>query len=217
MLHFSVPSDFVRRMLLALHLCLLVYYTSLHNNRDGVQLDPTRIASYIVAGIGFLGAGTIFLSRDTNKVKGLTTAATIWLVAAIGMACGAGLVVVSVAATVLGLIVLVVLRLVERLLLPRQFVTTQHLQIEASSVGGQFIGQVCDTLMRNGIQIRTLDIRTEKESETLQIACTIPDAATLEQVIEQLRALPGARTVQASLHRLDMGSTASRGEQHEES
>ena len=51
-----------------------------------VQIDPTRIASYIVAGVGFLGAGTIFLSQDKNKVKGLTTAATVWLVAAIGMA-----------------------------------------------------------------------------------------------------------------------------------
>src|SRR5438270_9599437 len=56
-----------------------------------VQLDPTRIASYIVAGIGFLGAGSIFFSREEEKVKGLTTAATVWLVAAVGMACGAGM------------------------------------------------------------------------------------------------------------------------------
>src|SRR5947208_16508245 len=94
-----------------------------------VQIDPTRIASYVVAGIGFLGAGSIFLSRDTNTVKGLTTAATVWLVAAIGMACGAGLLAVAVVATVLGLIVLIVLRLVEHLLLPHQHSTKQRLQI----------------------------------------------------------------------------------------
>src|SRR5256885_17220878 len=82
-----------------------------------VQIDPTRIASYIVAGIGFLGAGTIFLSRETNKVRGLTTAATVWLVAAIGMACGAGLLVVAVASTALGVICLDVLPLMERGLL----------------------------------------------------------------------------------------------------
>ncbi|WP_338120623.1 MgtC/SapB family protein [Trueperella pyogenes] len=53
-------------------------------------VDPSRIAAQIVSGIGFLGAGLIFVNNDT--VKGLTTAATIWVSAAIGMACGAGLV-----------------------------------------------------------------------------------------------------------------------------
>src|SRR3989475_10744651 len=48
-------------------------------NLPHMQLDPSRIASYVVAGIGFLGAGTIFLRRDKEKVKGLTTAATIWI------------------------------------------------------------------------------------------------------------------------------------------
>ena len=55
-------------------------------------LDPTRVASYIVAGIGFLGGGTIFLSQQNEKVKGLTTAATIWVVAAVGIACGIGMI-----------------------------------------------------------------------------------------------------------------------------
>src|SRR2546430_4346157 len=72
-----------------------------------VQLDPTRIASYVVAGIGFLGAGSIFLQPQTNRLKGLTTAATIWLLAAIGMACGAGLIVVAVASKLLGMVVFV--------------------------------------------------------------------------------------------------------------
>jgi putative Mg2+ transporter-C (MgtC) family protein len=54
-----------------------------------IILDPSRVAAQIVSGIGFIGAGLIFL--DQNRVKGLTTAATIWLVTGIGMACGAGL------------------------------------------------------------------------------------------------------------------------------
>ncbi len=69
-----------------------------------VTLDPTRIASYIVAGIGFLGAGTIFLSRESERVKGLTTAASIWVIAAIGIACGAGML---LEATVTAAIVLI--------------------------------------------------------------------------------------------------------------
>ncbi len=62
-------------------------------------IDPSRIAAQIVSGIGFLGAGVIFMRRDV--VRGLTTAATIWLTAAVGMACGAGLVVLAASLTVL--------------------------------------------------------------------------------------------------------------------
>ena len=54
-----------------------------------VVLDPSRVAAQIVTGIGFIGAGLIFVQGD--RVKGLTTAATVWLVTAVGMACGAGL------------------------------------------------------------------------------------------------------------------------------
>jgi putative Mg2+ transporter-C (MgtC) family protein len=54
-----------------------------------VVLDPSRVAAQIVSGIGFIGGGLIFVQRDI--VRGLTTAAIIWLTAAVGMACGAGL------------------------------------------------------------------------------------------------------------------------------
>src|ERR1700735_1307361 len=54
-----------------------------------VVLDPSRVAAQIVSGIGFIGGGLIFVQRDV--VRGLTTAAIIWLTAAVGMACGAGL------------------------------------------------------------------------------------------------------------------------------
>ena len=74
-----------------------------------VQIDPTRIASYIVAGIGFLGGGTIFVQKDPQKVKGLTTAAAIWVVAAIGVACGIGMFWEAIIVTVLVLIVLSIL------------------------------------------------------------------------------------------------------------
>lgn len=54
-------------------------------------LDPSRIAAQVVSGIGFLGAGTIFISRNSNIINGLTTAAGIWVTGAIGMAYGSGL------------------------------------------------------------------------------------------------------------------------------
>ena len=62
-----------------------------------VQLDPSRVAAQIVTGIGFIGAGVIFV--EGTRVKGLTTAATVWLVTAVGMACGAGLLLLAVAVT----------------------------------------------------------------------------------------------------------------------
>ena len=71
----------------------------------GIGADPARIAAGVVAGVGFLGAGAI-IRRDEGLVAGLTTAATIWAVAAIGLAAGAGLYLVSAVTTVLILIVL---------------------------------------------------------------------------------------------------------------
>lgn len=77
----------------------------------GSTVDPTRIAAQIVTGIGFIGAGTILQHR--GNVRGLTTAASLWSVAAIGMAAGAGLLAIAVVGTVLILVVLSLLDRVE--------------------------------------------------------------------------------------------------------
>jgi putative Mg2+ transporter-C (MgtC) family protein len=73
--------------------------------------DPTRIAAQVVSGVGFLGAGAIL--RSGISVHGLTTAAAIWVVAAIGMAAGFGLFIVSTVCTLLVVVFLVVLKRVE--------------------------------------------------------------------------------------------------------
>ncbi|WP_409345521.1 MgtC/SapB family protein [Paenibacillus sp. MBLB4367] len=67
--------------------------------KDGIALDPSRIAAQVVSGVSFLGAGMIFLQRQT--IKGLTTAAGIWTTAGMGLAIGAGLYWVGVAVTLL--------------------------------------------------------------------------------------------------------------------
>lgn len=76
----------------------------------GVGLDPSRIAAQVVSGIGFIGAGTIIIHRQL--VRGLTTAASLWATAGIGLAAGAGMFIVAGAATVLTLFGLEVLTLV---------------------------------------------------------------------------------------------------------
>src|SRR5471032_546540 len=79
--------------------------------RDHVVLDPSRIAAQVVSGIGFLGAGSILLRGEI--VRGLTTAASLWSVAAIGLAVG-GMYTASVAATVIILIILAGIKPLER-------------------------------------------------------------------------------------------------------
>ncbi|MCL2210903.1 MAG: MgtC/SapB family protein [Treponema sp.] len=78
--------------------------------------DPGRIAAQVVSGIGFLGAGAII--RLGNSIRGLTTAASLWLTAAIGLAIGAGLYIAAVTAVVLAIITLVLLNHLERKLFP---------------------------------------------------------------------------------------------------
>lgn len=78
--------------------------------REGIGLDPSRIAAQVVSGIGFIGAGTIILNKQI--VRGLTTAAGIWATAGIGLAIGAGMYGLGVSATILTLIGLEVLSLV---------------------------------------------------------------------------------------------------------
>jgi putative Mg2+ transporter-C (MgtC) family protein len=78
----------------------------------GQPSDPARIAAQVVTGIGFLGAGSIM--QDRGRISGLTTAATIWVVAAIGIVSGAGFPILAFIATLLVLLTLVVLGAVEK-------------------------------------------------------------------------------------------------------
>ncbi len=93
----------------ALIMLTSLYVFDIHKGQ--VSLDPVRMAAGVVTGIGFLGAGTIIRSAD--GVKGLTTAASLWVVAGIGLAVGVGFNRIAIYTTVLVLIVLHFLRYVE--------------------------------------------------------------------------------------------------------
>jgi putative Mg2+ transporter-C (MgtC) family protein len=103
-------------ILVSLGSCLIML-TSLYVfdiYKDKVPLDPGRIAAGVITGIGFLGAGTIL--REREGVKGLTTAASLWVVAGIGLAVGVGFYNAAVYTTSLTLVVLFLLRYIELLL-----------------------------------------------------------------------------------------------------
>jgi putative Mg2+ transporter-C (MgtC) family protein len=87
-------------------------------NEQHVILDPSRVAAQVASGIGFIGAGTIIFRREI--VKGLTTAASIWAVAAVGLAVGGGMFLAAISATLLALALLVLAKPVKQRLFPKR-------------------------------------------------------------------------------------------------
>ena len=109
-----------------------------------VRLDPSRIAAQIVTGVGFLGAGVIF--RQGFTIRGLTTAASLWLVAAIGMASGAGYWAGAVLATVVGVVSLRPLEWVKARAIPQRAATQLLVELKEDTTAGN----VLDALERSG-------------------------------------------------------------------
>ena len=93
-------------------LSIYAFPTAVNNTNPQAFGDPARIAAQVLTGIGFIGGGTVL--RHGSSVHGLTTAATLWVAAAIGMACGSGMLDVATITTVFSVIVLVLIRLFER-------------------------------------------------------------------------------------------------------
>jgi putative Mg2+ transporter-C (MgtC) family protein len=101
----------------------------------GDLVDPTRIAAQIVTGIGFIGAGTILQHR--GHIRGLTTAASLWAVAAIGTAAGAGLFVIAGVGTILILVVLSLLDWVEEYTKRRLGLGPSHYRLPGDEDAGE--------------------------------------------------------------------------------
>jgi putative Mg2+ transporter-C (MgtC) family protein len=154
----------------------------------GIQFDPTRIAAQIVTGIGFLGAGAII--RQGIDVRGLTTAASLWAAAAIGMAAGAGYYFGAAATTVVVVTVLYLLREVRNALLARFRTDFGVLTVDYSQQG-RGISEVTETLERHGLEIRSLGAELEggRSSYTLQLR--IPPRRSVQEALEEVSALPG--------------------------
>lgn len=129
-------------------------FTILSSALAGVPADSARIAAQIIPGIGFIGAGSILQAR--GSVHGLTTAATIFVVASIGMAAGGGLMLVAISATVLLLLALIVLGSVEwRWESRRQSLTYE---LEGADVG-QLLKMTNDMLTAESLSMRTLQVQ----------------------------------------------------------
>ena len=154
------------------------FHKFLINNKTIVRADPTRIAAQIVTGIGFLGAGAII--RDGLSVRGLTTAATLWLVAGVGMACGAGYYWPAVAATVLTIVALGPLRIVAHRTVERMKPEEKRLTVELAE--GQPIGEFLATLD----DVQLFELQDELDRRVVQLEL----GEVNEEVVARLSDLP---------------------------
>jgi len=132
-----------------------------------VRTDPTRIAAQIVSGIGFLGAGAII--RQGLSVRGLTTAASLWLVAAIGMASGAGYYSAARITTGLALLTLGPLRIVAFRVVRRYRPEVDRLLVEIPAGGSP--GTVVDAIEQRGGRVVGLEI--EQDGDRRHVAADV--------------------------------------------
>jgi len=147
-----------------------------------VRADPGRIAAQIVTGIGFLGAGVIF--RQGFTVRGLTTAASLWLVAAIGMAAGAGFWEGAVIATACAFVSLRPLEWLKERALPQRAATRLHVDLAEEASAGPVLEAVEQhgdllALRRDGARLE-IELRLDRDEQTK----TLDAVSTLDEVEE---------------------------------
>jgi putative Mg2+ transporter-C (MgtC) family protein len=157
----------------------------------GPHVDPTRIAAQIVSGIGFLGAGAII--RQGLSVRGLTTAATLWLVAAIGMASGAGYYDAAIIATAGALFTLGPLRVISYRATRRWRHETERLLVQVPAGGSP--AAVIEAVERYG---RVVSLDVSQEGDRREISVDISLQGTPPQVVAAVAEIDGVMEVRWS-------------------
>ncbi|MGH8279947.1 MAG: MgtC/SapB family protein [Gammaproteobacteria bacterium] len=158
-----------------------------------VVLDPSRIAAQVISGIGFLGAGTIMFLRRENVVRGLTTAAGLWTVAAIGLAVGGGMYLAAVIATAIALVILAVLKPLER----RFGLRKTQPRIRIGFGGTASLAAVEQALTTRALpteSIVTRHLADDGDEVTVEFSHGF-DRASLGELADTLRSLPGVESV----------------------
>lgn len=150
---------------------------------------PGRVLAGIVTGVGFLGAGAIIRTRDI--VRGVTTAACIWLVAALGAAVGQGLYVLAVSGAVVAMVVLVALNRVERIIPGYSYHTVA---IGGRGAEAQRLEEACRGLFsRFGHRVLALDVRIQREEDRSWLTFYVRSTGKVQaaRLAEELLSLPG--------------------------
>jgi putative Mg2+ transporter-C (MgtC) family protein len=169
----------------------------LDNNR--VVLDPSRVAAQIVTGIGFIGGGLIFVRR--TSVRGLTTAAIVWLTAAIGMACGAGLPVLALAATGGHFAIVMAFPYIARRL-PSSRWTPSLLQVRYHD-GEAILHDVLVKCTQHNFTVSSLEVKREEVAGTatneqiVMVALEIQGTGAVSKLVTKLADIEGVISVNA--------------------
>lgn len=159
---------------------------------DGVRVDVSRVACNIVTGVGFLGAGTIFVRGD--RIQGLTTSAGIWVIAAIGMAIGSGMYVIGAIATVLVLVVQTILQNI----FEKRFVSKIPGKVSVSMIDKvSALETVTQLFEEQEIEIYNCNMKRSKEhmiSYTFQVQ--MPENLNTIELVNQISDIPGVKTIE---------------------
>lgn len=150
--------------------------------------DISRMAAQVVSGVGFLGAGSIIVSR--HQVKGLTSAAGVWICACIGLAAGIGFVDGAAVATLILLAGLHLLPLIEEKL----YRHTRYVTLYIEAADSHSTASLLHKLKQDGCQIDMYDVerpKSKKESLTVSATIRIPHNQKKELYLESLQTLPG--------------------------
>jgi putative Mg2+ transporter-C (MgtC) family protein len=182
-------------MLVAVGACLMIVVSAYGFSAvlgPRVILDPSRVAAQVVSGIGFLGAGSIILRNEA--IKGLTTAASVWAVAGVGLAAGAGLYTAAVAATVIILVILAGLKpLEERFRASR---TNLELRIRARREGFS-LGLLERALGGRAGRVKQVVVRPAADDgeDDVSLMLARVSAADTADIIRRLRAADGVLAI----------------------
>jgi putative Mg2+ transporter-C (MgtC) family protein len=163
------------------------FHDFLNSGASVVRADPTRIAAQIVTGIGFLGAGAII--RQGLSVRGLTTAATLWVVAAVGVAAGAGYYSVAVITTALVLIALYPLRIMAYRVISR--FQPEDGRLLVSLPAGEPPGRIVDEVERLGARISSLDVMQEGDRRRLELDVVLSRDTPIPRLVSHVADLEG--------------------------
>ena len=164
---------------------------ALESGGRGVQFDPTRIAAQVVTGVGFLGAGAII--RRGLDVRGLTTAASLWAAAAIGLASGAGYY-FGAATTAVVLIALYLLRGVRVYVVSRFRTAFGVLDVHFADEGSE-ISSVLAIIEGQGVRIRNTDAEIEDGRASYSLQLRIPPGRSVQEMLGEISGLPTVKRV----------------------
>jgi putative Mg2+ transporter-C (MgtC) family protein len=167
------------------------FHEFLVNGGNVVRADPSRIAAQIVSGIGFLGAGAII--RQGLSVRGLTTAATLWLVAAIGMASGAGYYDAAIITTVGAIVTLWPLRILAFKLVNRFRAELRSLFVQMPP--GETPAGVIAEVERAGARLESVAISQEGDRRSVELVVEIPPELEPARIVASIADIEGVLEV----------------------